>query len=448
MSSTNALINWAQDHIVHSLYPVGQKVNIVIEKGHGIMVQDTEGKEYIDGSAQLTCVNLGYGRSEIIDAIIEQLHKLQYTKQYFGFSNPVVIECAKRLSEIMPTGLTSFVFNSTGAESIEDALSIARLFWRKKGKPKYKIISLYNAYHGISIGAISATGVGKGSIWTGREPLPPGFIHIPDYDCYYCMLGMDYPQCNIQCAKLLDKVIENEGSESVAAFIAEPVHGVAGIIPPPPEYWPMVKDICKKHDVLLIADEVMTGFCRTGKMFAVEHWGVKPDIMAMAKGITSAYLPFGATAFTDEIFDTLRDSYIVGHTYGGHPVCAAAAIKTMELYTKDNVAENVRKVEKHVLERLNTEFKAIPCVDNIGGLGLLLGFNVVKNKANKTPFDPTVARSIETQAADNGLLIRVMNAATSPGSRVCFSPPLTITIEETDRALDILKPIIASLKTS
>jgi adenosylmethionine-8-amino-7-oxononanoate aminotransferase len=439
---------WGKDHIINAYYAIGQKAAVTFEKGYGVILQDTTGKEYIDTSSQLTCVNLGYGRKELIDAAAAEMNKLQFIKLFHGYYNPAIIQCAQRLTELTPEGLDNFFFTGGGSESTEMAFQIARLYWHNKGKAKHKIISLYDSYHGITLGAVTASGYGKGNAWRGIGPLPSGFIHIPSYDCYYCMFGREYPSCSIQCARFLEETIVKEGPDSIAAFIAEPVLGVGGMIPPPPEFWPLVREICTKYDVLLIADEVMTGFCRTGKMFATEHWGIKPDLMTMAKGLTSAYLPLAAVAFRGDIFDALKGRILPGFTYGGHPVAAAVAVKAMEIYVKEKLAENAAEVGKHVLARLNAEFKPFPHVDNISGLGLMIGFNLVKDKATKVPVEPRVTEAIVSKALDKGLLIRCMNAVTTSGTRVAFTPPLIVSVEEADRALDILLSIIADLKVS
>lgn len=439
---------WGKDHIINAYYAVGQKPSVTIEKGYGVILQDTAGKEYIDTSSQLTCVNLGYGRKELIDAAIAEMNKLQFIKLFHGYYNPAIIHCAKRLAELTPEGMDNFFFTGGGSESTEMAFQIARLYWHNRGKAKHKIISLYDSYHGITLGAVTASGFGKGNAWRGIGPLPYGFIHVPSYDCYYCMFSREYPSCGIQCARFLEETIVKEGPDSVAAFIAEPVLGVGGMIPPPPEFWPLIRMICTKYDVLLIADEVMTGFCRTGKMFATEHWGIKPDIITMAKGLTSAYLPLAAVAFRGDIFDAFKGIILPGFTYGGHPVAAAVAVKAMEIYVKDKVAENVAVVGKHVLARLNAEFKPFPYVDNISGLGLMIGFNLVKDKATKEPVERRVTEEITSKALDKGLLMRCMNATTTTGTRIAFTPPLIISVEQADKALDILLSIISNLKAS
>jgi adenosylmethionine-8-amino-7-oxononanoate aminotransferase len=262
------------------------------------------------------------------------------------------------------------------------------------------------------------------------------------------MFGREYPECDIQCARYLGEVIQKEGPETIAAFIAEPELGVGGMIAPPPEYWPIVREICSEHEVLLIADEVMTGFGRTGKMFAVEHWGVKPDIMIMAKGITSAYLPFGAVAFSGEIWEALQGRNFVSYTYAGHPVCAAAAVKTLEIYKRDRVVENTAAVGQYALEYLKRDFAPLPCVGEVSGLGLMLGIEIGADKATKRTFDRklNIMQQIQSKALENGLFIRTSDIASSPGERAHFAPPLTITTQEVDKALSILYDVLAGLK--
>ena len=444
---TEELLQWDREHIVHSKYGMGSNNGIIIDKGYGIYFQDTEGKEYIDGSSQLLCVNLGYGQTEIIDAAREEMDKLQYGTLFFGFSNEASIKCAQKLSELVPEGLDHFDFTTGGSESIDLAFRLARLYWSVKRRNKYKIISLYDSYHGVTNGALTATGSGRGFFERGVGPMLPGFIHIPSYYCYRCMFGLEYPSCNIQCARFLAEVIEKEGADNIAAFIAEPEIGSGGMIAPPPEYWPMIREICTNYEVLLIDDEVMTGFGRTGKMFAIEHWDVKPDIMTMAKGLTSAYLPFGAVAFSREIWETLKGSNLIAYTYSGHPVCAAASVKALEIYERDKVVENAARMGKYALERLKQELEPLPCVGGVNGLGLMIGIEIVADKATKRPFDRklNIMQQLHNRALEKGLYIRVSDIGGTPGDRACFAPPLIITTDEVDKAIDILYSVISSL---
>ena len=446
---TEELLKWDREHIVHSRGAIGGNNNILIDKSHGIYLQDAEGKEYIDGSSQLICVNLGHGQKGLIDAIKEEVEKLQYSMLFFGFSNEPTVKCGQKLSELVPKGLDHFNFTTGGSESIDVALRLARLYWSAKGTNKYKIISLYDSYHGTAGGGLSITGTGRGGLGRGVAPLMPGFIHIPSYYCYRCMFGKEYPSCNVYCARYLAEIIEKEGANDIAAFIAEPEIGAAGMIAPPPEYWPMVREICTKYNVLLVDDEVMTGFGRTGKMFAIEHWGVKPDVITMAKGITSAYLPFGAVAFSDEIWETLKGRNFISYTYAGHPVCAAAAVKTMEIYLRDKVVENAAKVGKYALERLKRDFEPLPCVGEVSGLGLMLGIEIVADKATKRPFDRklNIMQQVHDEGLEKGLYVRVSDIGSGPADRINFCPPLIITAEEIDKMIGILYSIVANLSS-
>jgi len=445
---TEELQKYDGEHIVHGRFPIGKTPDMIIDKAQGIYFEDTEGKKYIDGGSQLICVNLGYGCTEIHDAINEQLKKLEYSTLFFGFSNRASIECAEKLAEIVPKGLDHFYYTTGGSESVETAFRLARLYWHNQNSRRNKIISLHDSYHGVAFGALTATGLGKSLFHKGTGSLSADFIRIPSYNCYHCMFGLNYPECNIQCAKFLGEVIEREGVESVAAFIAESEQGAAGMVAPPPEYWPMVRQICTDYGVLLIADEVMSGFGRTGKMFAVDHWNVSPDMITMAKGITSAYLPFGAVAFNEQIFKGLEGSPFASFTYSGHPVCAAAAVKTMEIYKRDKIVENAAAMGKYLRERLDADFKPLPCVGCIDGLGLMTGIEIVADKATKKPFDPSaqVIPKIVQESLEGGIFFRNTTTATNPGDRICFCPPLIITKEEIDKSLDILYPILRKLK--
>ncbi len=375
---------------------------------------------------------------------MEQLGKLQYTTTYWGFTNTATILCAKKLAEITPPGLKHFFFTSGGSESVETAFKIARNYWHAKKPEKHKILSLYHSFHGVSFGTLSATSLGMGRLGKSFGPLVPGFLHIPSYYCYRCAFGLEYPRCQIKCADFLAETIANEGQDSVAAFIAEPVQGSVGMISPPPEYWPKVRKICSEMGILLIADEVMSGFGRTGKLFGVENWEVIPDIMTMAKGITSGYIPFGAVAIGEEIYQELQSRqtpFFHGFTYSGHPVGSAAAIKDMEIIVKEKLAENAAQMGQYALRRLQEEFLPLPWVGSVNGLGLMIGIEYVEDKKTKAiPKNVlAISQKIQDRALQEGLFLRVS------GNRVTLSPPLIINKEQMDKILDILKPILTDL---
>lgn len=444
------LLKWDADHIMHWVMPVGQNAGIIMDRAEGVCFYDTEGKEYIDGASQLVCVTLGYKyNEEIAAAAAEQLKKMPFMHNFWGFTNTATLECARRLSKLTPEGLDHFCFTNGGSESTEGAFQYARKYWKNKGAHnKRKIISLYNSYHGVMYASSTATGLAMGHFSADFAPLVPDFIKAPSYYCYRCMLDLEYPQCGIACAKQLEKIIQLEGADNIAAFIAEPVHGTAGHMPPPPEYWPMVRAICSKYDVLLIADEVMSGFGRTGKAFAVDHWDVKPDMMAMAKGITSSYIPFGAVAMNDVVYEGLKGSMFAGATFSSHVVGSAVSSKVLEIYVRDKVFDNAAKMGQYALERLKGKFLELPCVGEISGLGLMIGIEIVEDKATKRGFDPDskVMLDIQQKALEKGLFIRVSDQSWSSGNRISFCPPLTVTKQEVDRILDILYPLVTALK--
>jgi putrescine aminotransferase len=437
------------DHIVHWITPIGDKTDRIFSQSSGVSFIDTDGKGVLDGSSQLVCVSLGYGyNDEIAEAAADQLRKLPYMTTFWGLTSDAIIKFTERLNKFMPDGLDHYCFTNGGSESTELSFQLARIYWKQMGVGgKYKIISLHNSYHGTSFGASSSTGIFKGKFSSGYAPLVPGFIKAPSYYCYRCMLDLEYPSCGVQCAKQVEKMIELEGADSIAAFIAEPVHGTAGDISPPPEYWPMIREICDKHDILLIADEVMTGFGRTGKAFCVDHWDVKPDMITMGKGIVSSYIPFGGVALNEKVWDGLEGLSIPGATYSGHPVAAAVANKVLEIYERDDIFQNVVKMGDYAMKRLNEEFLPLPFVAEISGKGLMIGIEIVEDKKNKKGFDPESGKmnQIRDLAYENGLLIRVSDQSWGPSNRISFGPPLISNKEQIDEMLDILYSVLKTV---
>jgi len=442
MATKEELGKWDRAHLIHAFQPTGVEPSITFvgtKEGSHVTLVDIDGKEYFDLGSQVVNVSLGHGQKEIIDAVAQQVSKLQHTVTLFAFSNPATAECAYRLAQLVPPGLDHFLFASGGSEVTETAMKTARAYWQLQGSNKRMIVSLWNSYHGMStLGSMSATGINM--MWAGGGPARD-YVHVPGYYCYRCLLEEEYPGCNMRCVKNLENTIVSLGPDNVAALIAEPVQGVGGSIAPPPEWWPMVRDICTKHDVLLIADEVMSGFCRTGKMFAVDHWNIKPDMMTVAKGITSGYIPFAALAINDKIWDFFKGegkSFPTGgFTYSGHPVGAAAAIAAMNMYVRDKVCDNVVKVGAHVRERLEKEFLPLPHIGAIHGLGLFLGAELVTDK--KTKGIPPIAATDELlrRGREKGLLFRC-----SMGDKIQITPPLISTVQEVDGALDILLSLV------
>lgn len=439
---TEELIKYDAEHLLHCLGVVGQNLGVApFETAQGIMIKDTEGKEYIDLHSQLTNVNLGHNRKDIAEVAKAQIDKMMFTATLRGYANVLSIEYSQKLAQVVPKGLDHFLFTMTGADADDCAFKIANLYHKVKGERRYKIISLFNSYHGTLRGTGGATGILKGAC---AECPPCGdHIHIPNYNCYRCPLHKEYPGCGIECAQFLNYLIENEGKDNIACFIAEPEQGSGGYIAPPPEYFPRIREICSKHGVIFIADEVMTGFGRTGKMWGIDNWNVVPDIMTMSKGIVSGYLPFGAVAISDEIWGTLKGQFFtLGSSESGNPICCAVASKVLDIYREEHIVEHAAEVGKYIRERLEKQFLPLPHIGSVSGLGLMLGMDIVVDKETKAIISPEVASLIQRRGLEQGLFLRVF------GNRQCISPPLVITQEEADEALDKLYPIFAELKLS
>jgi len=437
---TEELLKWDADHILHAIGTVGYNQGFApFEEAQGVRVKDTEGKEYIDIASQLVNVNLGHNRRDIAEVAKAQIDKMMYTSTLRGYANVPSIEYSQKLAQVVPKGLDHFLFTMTGSDADDCAFKIANLYYKVKGERRYKILSLFNSYHGTLRGTGGATGMAKGA---DAECPPCGeHIHLPNYFCYRCPLHKEYPGCGIECAEFLDYVIENEGEDNIACFIVEAEQGPGGFISPPPEYLPRVREICSKHGILFIADEVMTGFGRTGKMFAVEHWNVVPDIMTLSKAITSGYLPLGVVAVSDEVFNTLKGQYLApGSSESGNPICCAVASKVLDIYKEEHIVEHAAEIGKYARARLEKEFLPLPHIGSLSGLGLMLGLDIVVDKKTKAIPAPEVTNLIQRRGLEHGLYLRVM------GNRLCFGPPLVISREDVDEALDRLYPVLAELQ--
>jgi len=442
-----AKVKWDREHMVHWVMPIGMNSGFMMDHADGISWYDSEGFQVFDGSSQLMCVNLGYRQdymAEIANAAAEQMKKLPFATNFWGFTNEATVAAGQELLKIVPEGLECFWFTPGGGESIETALAMARWYWKLQGTQKYKIISLENSYHGMYFGSASATKVGRGHFTNGMSPMVPGFIAAPDYYCYRCPIGHTYPSCGIECAKQIERIIEMEDKETVAAVLLEVEHGTAGCIPSPPEYLPMVREICDRNEVSLIIDEVMTGFGRcseNGNAFACQITGVRPDFMTMAKGITSAYLPMGAVATTREIMEGLEGHVTSGATYSTHPVSCAVSAKVLEIYRRDHIFEHAAKIGRYMKEQLQERLvESTPLVDHVSGYGMLLGVEVVKDRETKEEYPPESRKMFRVQerALDKGLYVRVCDKSWAPGNRFMWCPPLVTTETEVDAMIDIL----------
>jgi len=355
---------------------------IPMVKAEGIYFWDADGRRYTDFSSQLMNLNIGHQHPKVVKAIQDQAATL-------AFAHPGVATVprgllGKKLAEVTPGNLKKTFFALGGAEANENAVKIARFY-----TGRHKIMARYRSYHGATYGAIALTGDYRR---LPVEPAMPGVVHFLDPFCYRCPFGWTKDTCHRECIKHVEEVLSYEGPDKVAAIIMEGVTGSNGLIVPPDDYWPRIREICTRHDILLISDEVMSGWGRTGQWFAVDNWGVVPDIITTAKGITSGYVPLGAVIVTDKIAEYFEDKMLwAGLTYNGHPLACAAALATIEVYEEDGLIANARKVGKYLGQRLEAIKSAHPSVGDVRYIGLFSALEIVRNRQTKEPIDPLTA---------------------------------------------------------
>jgi len=415
---------------------------LVMVAGHGSTVVDDTGKEYIDAMAGLWCVNVGFGQERLVQAAANQMRQLAYTP--LSRPAPVSLQLAQRLAQVLPGTLNHVVFVNSGSEAVETALKIARQYVQQQfpHQNRTKIIARYRGYHGWTMGALGATG--QYARKTRFEPLLPGFLHVSPPDTFRLFAGLTPSAAAHQLAAELEHVIEFEGPESIAAFIGEPIIGGGGIIVPPDEYWPLIRQICDKYDILLIQDEVITGFGRTGVMFGCENWGIVPDIMTMAKGISSAYIPLAATAVSDAVFAAFLGDPKDGvqfnqlSTYGGHPVACAVGLENLNIIEEQGLVANAAAMG----ERLRSGLRGVQAhrevVGEVRGKGLLVGIELAE-PGTTTPLPAEQVNRVIAAAQEHGVIVG-KNSATVPSLEcvITLSPPLVITAEEIDRIVAVL----------
>jgi len=407
----------------------------VLVRGEGNYVFNQRGKRYILGNSAAWNFALGYGRAEIIEAAVKQLRELPFSSSW-GLTHPRAMELAARLVEISSGNFAHAYLTSDGTEAVEAALKIARQFHRqspdKHDHQRYKVITLHHSYHGYSFAACSASG--SEDLAEKYGPLLPGFVQIEPAYCYRCSYGSEkYPQCGLACAQALELAIEKEGPETVAAFLYEPVLGEAGVIVPPDEYHQRVGEICRRYGLLLIADEVTTGFGRAGKLFFSKDWEIQPDILCLGKIISGGYLPLGATLTTGEIFQRFlgQDKYFMhGSTNSGQPVCAAAGLAAIGIILRDHLPENAARVGAHLKSGLEGLVDKHEIIGEVRGKGLMLHIELVKDRKSKQPYPAEGIFNFLLDVLDRGLLISLDDFR--------IFPPLTIDESLADEIVDII----------
>lgn len=436
-----------QAHLIHPLHhPSAHQTPKIWVSGQGALVRDAEGQDYIDGLSGLWNVHIGHGRHELAQAAYDQMNILAYNSSYAGSTNLPAIALAEKLSALTYPSINTFFFTSGGAEASESSFKTARFYWKALGKPnKTKIIARTRAYHGVTLAAMSATGLAN--FWPMFEPRVPGFLHIESPYPYRFANPTPELSDGVAAANLLEEAILREGADTVAAFIAEPVQGAGGVIVPQDDYFARIREICDKYEVLLISDEVITGFGRTGRWFGLERYGIEPDIIQFAKGITSGYIPLGGIGVADTIRDVMNSvppaqRWMHAFTYSGHPTCAAVALRNIAIIEDEQLVERAAEVGGRFQERLRT-LASHPHVGDVRGIGMIAAVEVVADKASKQLFAPTagVTQKLVDAMLERGLFTRVVLDA------VCLAPPLVTTEAQLDAIVEAVGSAIDSVVT-
>jgi putrescine---pyruvate transaminase len=441
MDGTTQLLESDRRFLVHPLHhPEEHKAPLIVDSGEGAILHLADGRQVIDGLAGLWNVNVGHGRGVLADAAAAQMRKIAYASAYVGATNEPAVRLAEKIVGHAYPSSSGVYYTTAGAESNESAFKTARYYWKVQDKPeKTKIISRTHAYHGVTLAAMSATGMAAYHKMFG--PLVPGFIQVaPPYA--YRWQGNEEP--GLGAAAAVEEAILRERPDTVAAVICEPVMGAGGVIVPPETYFPKVREICDKYEVLLIADEVITGFGRTGRWFALGHWGVEPDIVSFAKGVTSGYLPLGGIILSSRVHEAILSApldrrYMHAATYSGHPVCCAVGLRNVQIIEDEGLVERAAEQGRRLMAGLE-ELYNLPNVGEVRGLGLMGGVELVADKSSKAPalgLGVKVAR----EAMARGLLVRARPGSAEPatGDVLCLCPPLSTPADTLDKIPQILR---------
>ena len=420
-------------------------------KADGIYIWDENGKRYVDASSGPVACIIGHGVKEVRDAMLAQMKEIEYAHR-FRFTNKPLQELARMVAETTPEGIDKTLFVSGGSEATEAALKIARAYFWETGKPtKYKVISRRMSYHGNTMGALSMSG--HMNRRRKYSPLLLDVPHVAQANCYHCPFGKNPKHCDIECAKDFESAILNEGPENVAAVIVEPIGGAGlGAVVPHDKYMETLRGICDKYDVLMIADEVMTGMGRTGKTWGMDHWNIVPDMIATAKGLSGGYAPIGAVSVKNTIYEAFQKgegNFTHGHTYGSHPVCMAAGIAVLNYVRKNNLIENSARMGTYLITLLNNLADQYPEIGEVRGRGLMTGVEFVQDRTTRTPFDPKLGltEKITGKAFEDGLMLYGSPKCIdgTKGDTIMITPPLTVTKDEIDLIVEMFEKVLKSV---
>lgn len=422
----------------------------IVDSGKGIYLKDIEGKTYIDASSGAVVVGIGHGREEVAEVMRDQAAKIAYVIRV-QFMNKPSLELSNKITTLAPKNMDRSYFVSGGSEANETAIKLAIRFQQLIGNPrKVKIISRWQSFHGNTLGALSISGHTKRR--RDYSTLLLNMPHIPPAYCYRCPFNKKSESCDLECARELEVVVKREGPENIAAFIVEPIVGATlGAVPPVNEYFPLIREICETYEMLFIADEIMTGFGRTGEYFAMEHWNISPDILSFGKGVAAGYSPLAGIITHKRISDTFEDEateFVHGFTFAFNPLTTAVGLKVLEIVEEERLVENAKMMGEYFIEKL-AALKELPIVGDIRGKGLLFGIEFVKNKDLKEPFPPNahMAYKIMRDLMDRGLVIYPGSGTKDgiSGDHILLAPPLIITKDEINNIVQILQDYLSGL---
>ncbi len=407
----------------------------IITKAEGVYIWDSEGNKILDAMAGLWCVNVGYGREELVQAATRQMRELPFYNLFFQTAHPPVVELAKAIADVAPEGMNHVFFTGSGSEANDTVLRMVRHYWATKGQPQKKVvIGRWNGYHGSTVAGVSLGGM-KALHEQGDFPIP-GIVHIAQPYWYGEGGDMSPDEFGVWAAEQLEKKILEVGEENVAAFIAEPIQGAGGVIVPPDTYWPKIREILAKYDILFIADEVICGFGRTGEWFGSQYYGNAPDLMPIAKGLTSGYIPMGGVVVRDEIVEVLNQGgeFYHGFTYSGHPVAAAVALENIRILREEKIIEKVKAETAPYLQKRWQGLADHPLVGEARGVGMVAALELVKNKKTRERFtDKGVGMLCREHCFRNGLIMRAV------GDTMIISPPLVIDPSQIDELITLAR---------
>jgi putrescine aminotransferase len=405
----------------------------IITRAEGVHLWDSEGQRILDGMAGLWCVNVGYGREELVEAASRQMRELPYYNLFFQTAHPPVLELAKAIAELAPEGMNHVFFTGSGSEANDTVLRLVRHYWATKGQPEKRVvIGRWNGYHGSTMAGASLGGM---AAMHEQGGLLPDIVHIPQPYWFGEGGEMSPEEFGVWAADQLERKILEVGEERVAAFIAEPIQGAGGVIVPPESYWPRVRQILDKYDILFIADEVICGFGRTGEWFGSQYYGNAPDLMPIAKGLTSGYVPMGGVVVRDEVVKVLDEGgeFYHGFTYSGHPVAAAVALENIRILRDEGIVDRVRSATAPYLQKRWAELADHPLVGETRGVGMVAALELVRDKKTRTRYEGGAGMLCREHCFRNGLVMRAV------GDTMIIAPPLVITPESIDELVTLAR---------